>query len=644
MNNSETRRDAARRVRNSASELAFKRAKPKPDHPSVLPVNEIHKNNGEELKYRAHGSFMSFSKGLKHSSQNGLPEEGEVTRLRGAIDSGLIQPFDAIGIGCSTETGELQWQYHTHLRDKEVGSQHRRWEAPTAGFVYDLQGPDAQAVTMPVAPALEPDCDELAAEMAEVYELALLRDEPFKSFSEVSTTSHCAVEEAVDTLKKLPFYQSQGNLKRTRPAHLSKGNVFRGQTPGEQIGPYISQFLLLGNCHLESIHEETSGFLQYGSIRIDHRVRTAQPDKDYMTHWNEWLDVQHGADVISTMDYVSKDAHLTGGELSFRYITSPRDLATYVHFDALYEAYLNACLWLLNVGAPLDPNFANKLGQSSSTEGFALFGGPHILNLVTEVATRALKAVRFQKFNNHLRARPEVVAARISASEFGCLPGEVDASVRPLVKALSNIGLLERVKSHNETQNVRHGDYLSSKKGIAAANDLPLLPMAFAEGSPMHPAYGAGHATVAGACVTMLKAFFDEDAVLIRDRDGKHKAVSADNYKNAVGEHGWEPFSYVATDDGSDLEPSGHHSPLTVGHELNKLAGNISIGRNMGGVHYYSDYIESMRMGEAIATGILEEQALTYEKIDDFVLGFRSFDDQPCRIKKTKSAVTAKFA
>ena len=35
-----------------------------------------------------------------------------------------------------------------------------------------------------------------------------------------------------------------------------------------------------------------------------------------------------------------------------------------------------------------------------------------------------------------------------------------------------------------------------------------LLPMAYTPGSPAHPAYGAGHATVAGACVTILKAFF----------------------------------------------------------------------------------------------------------------------------------------
>jgi hypothetical protein len=39
-----------------------------------------------------------------------------------------------------------------------------------------------------------------------------------------------------------------------------------------------------------------------------------------------------------------------------------------------------------------------------------------------------------------------------------------------------------------------------------------VLSHAFTEGSSTHPSYGAGHATVAGACVTILKAFFDEDA------------------------------------------------------------------------------------------------------------------------------------
>lgn len=51
---------------------------------------------------------------------------------------------------------------------------------------------------------------------------------------------------------------------------------------------------------------------------------------------------------------------------------------------------------------------------------------------------------------------------------------------------------------------------------------------------------------------------------------------------------------------------------LTVEGELNKLASNIAIARDWAGVHYFTDYYESLRMGERIAIGILEEQKLTY--------------------------------
>ena len=105
----------------------------------------------------------------------------------------------------------------------------------------------------------------------------------------------------------------------------------------------------------------------------------------------------------------------------------------------------------------------------------------------------------------------------------------------------------------------------------------------------MHPSYGAGHATVAGACVTALTAFF----------------VTGDKVKEV----------YEPTRNGDKLTKSG--SPkLDVLGELNKLAANISIGRNMAGVHYYSDYTESMKMGEQITLELLEEQAYTYpEKV-----------------------------
>lgn len=144
-----------------------------------------------------------------------------------------------------------------------------------------------------------------------------------------------------------------------------------------------------------------------------------------------------------------------------------------------------------------------------------------------------------------------------------------------------------------------------------------LLPMAFSEGSPMHPAYGAGHATVAGACVTVLKAFFDCNSIFKADGENSNKA-------------------YVSVDDGTRLESvpvfdqNGNEAHLTVEGELNKLASNISIGRNWAGVHYFTDYYESLLMGEQIALGILEEQKLMFN--ENFSMTIPLFGGETIRI------------
>ena len=82
---------------------------------------------------------------------------------------------------------------------------------------------------------------------------------------------------------------------------------------------------------------------------------------------------------------------------------------------------------------------------------------------------------------------------------------------------------------------------------------------------------------------------------------------------------------------------------LTLEGELNKLAAIISIGRNMAGVHYYSNYYDDVRMGEPIAIGIPEEQALGYPK-DAFGLSLTTFDGaaiESGRQGVTPAAVTA---
>jgi hypothetical protein len=162
----------------------------------------------------------------------------------------------------------------------------------------------------------------------------------------------------------------------------------------------------------------------------------------------------------------------------------------------------------------------------------------------------------------------------------------------PIHSDVQNSLVLAKIHAHNQQLNQDgEGSYL--------------LPMAFPEGSPIHPAYGAGHATVAGACVTILKALFDERYEI----------------KNPV---------VPDPEDPTELIP--YEGPtLTVGGELNKLASNVAIGRNIAGVHWRSDATESLKLGEAIAISILKDQKLTFnENFKGYT--FTKFDGEPITV------------
>ena len=413
-----------------------------------------------------------------------------------AINTGNPVDFVKTPLGPNGKSENPKWELAAN-EGKEV----RAWESQGAGHTYDLEGPDAQAVTMPPAPVL--GGKELTAEMAEVYSQALLRDVPFNAMMNPSLTNQVLANPARDInkvkseikkLNKLEWFN--GSNKKRRRTKLTLQTAYRGATKGDHIGPYISQFLLAGSKGLDEPRDESEGFIQYGSIRIDQRVRAAVSD-NYMEDWDEWFDVQNG--VKLNQDGLYKEKPDKGKpDDSYRFIATPRDLATYVHNDALYEAYLNACLLLLANETKFDPGipFQDK-DYVDHQQGFAHFGGPHILSLLTEVATRALKAVRFQKFNVHRRMRPEVLAARLEKYNHTRMPKKGKRALKKIFKDLQAAGFYDA------------NGRLAGLKGVQRAKHLNrLLPMAFPEGSPMHPSYGAGHATVAGACVTILKAFF----------------------------------------------------------------------------------------------------------------------------------------
>ena len=618
------RRQESYAVRLEAAELARSR-----QHPE-------HKANGDEQRYADSKYFMSFTKGLPHNKETGLIQDPQdFVEFRRAIDDGFIDPFtDRVRHGAKFEV-----QGDQVVPVKCPDNNFRQWEAPTAGVVYELEGPDAQAVTMPPAPALLDETGnpnaELILEMAEVYELAILRDQPFNAFE--NGRSNSDIEHAITRLNALSYVDNQTGRPRkvNTSGKFDAQTLFRGSSPGVEVGPYLSQFLMIGNTDVNGGGHVADGKITYGVLEIDQQVPIATPCLDYMTDMEAYVKAQRG--LRPDPESYVPETYSEKSRAARRFISTPRDLATYVHYDALYEAYLNACITLLGMGTPFDPAFDHLSGVgvaagNSQTRrnagGFALFGGPHILNLVTEVATRALKAVRFQKFNNHIRLRPEALAARIElVRRFDHLSDADKKCVSPTL--LHAIGKFSHELKETGTL---HKVYELTQKGDQTKGTY-LLPMAFPEGSPMHPAYGAGHATVAGACITILKAFFDTNAVLAKS-DGKIAFKRGAHHDQAVffrapdikegytSENSCERAKLIECESGKFLTLEG---------ELNKLAANISIGRDMAGVHYFSDYYDSLRMGEKIAIGILEEQALTYST-DPFVLSVPTFDGDIVRI------------
>jgi hypothetical protein len=408
----------------------------------------------------------------------------------------------------------------------------RKLTSPQSGLAYDLEGKDCFSLIQPPPPAFA--SRENAAEIAENYWMSLLRDIPFTDYS----TNAIATAAAAD----LTLFGADFKGPKNSKGRVTSNLLFRGLTPGDKSGPLMSQFWYLP-CF-------------FGANEVNQKIRTvhgvASGGANYMTNFATWLSVQNGV-APATNDIFDPTP---------RYMRNGRDIGQWVHVDVLFQGYFQAFLVMAGtLGTAFDSG--NPYASSTTQASFSTFGGPHIATLLCEVSTRALKAVWNQKWFVHRRLRPEVFAARIDRKLYASANYPVHADI---LTSLST--------------NTRLGGFMPSGNAF--------LSQAFPEGSPTHPAYGAGHATVAGACVTILKAWFDENAVIT---------------------------SPVIPDSTGQVLVPYTGETLTVGGELNKIAANVALGRNMAGVHWRSDATESMKLGEEIAIGILKNQKATYNEV-----------------------------
>ena len=495
-----------------------------------------------------------------------LPDNGDATRFTdfsGSYSKAL--KHDALGVPNAASwlslrhaltTGEFS-DFENIIVGTPGGGPNSKNNCPQGALAFDLEGLDSHATVIPPAPSVA--SAQTAAEQVEHYWAALLRDVPFSEYP----TSALAAEAAAD-MQGRSFVYSNANVEYPTP--VTPSNLFRGQIvidDGNLQGPYVSQLLVQPTFFgAQFLRQQYQVFLPVGG-----------GGADYMTSVSEYQLVQNGGSGRTLVF-----------DPTFRYLRNGRDLAAYGHSDVLYQAYLTAFLILSGINTPLNPG--NPYIGSKTERPFGTLGGADAAATIGEMATRALKGAWFHKWIVNLRMRPE---------EYGALVQANRTRTTPFPQAAGAL----------------HSDVLSSTvlPIIHSTYGSYLMPQAYPEGSPTHPCYPTGHGTVAGACITMLKFFFDctqkiRPLLLAAGRDVSVPSV-----------------------DGLSLNPytGVDRDTLDINGELNKLAFNISFGHGIhAGIHFRSSTVWSILLGEQIGISILNDRAKSYN--EPFKIPITKFD------------------
>jgi hypothetical protein len=466
---------------------------------------------------------------------------------KAAVDS-LIHAF---------QTGNFS-DFENILVGTPGGGPNSKENGPQGALALDLEGIDSHAGVIPSAPGVA--SAQTAAEAVEHYWAALLRDVPFTDYP-----ANSLVAQAVADLNKLSFLNSAANHQWPFP--VTPQNLFRGQFvagDGNVRGPYTSQFMLQPTfLGVQPLSQQYQTFLPAGG-----------GGSDFMTSVSEYQLIQNGGDSGRKLAF----------DPIFRFIRDGRDLAAYTHVDVLFQASFVASLVLAMINAP--PNPGSPYIGSITEKGFGTLGGPDSVGTLTQMATCGLKAAWFHKWMKDLRLRPEEYGGLVQANLTKTTP--VPQAAAALHSDVLNSAVLPMIHS-------TYGSYL--------------LPQAFPEGSPTHPCYPTGHGTVAGACITAIKFFFDGGQKIrpLLTAAGRDVVVPSSD--------GLSLNTYAGADRDS----------LDINGELNKLAYNISFGHGIhAGIHFRSSTFWSILLGEQVALSVLRDRANCYN--EPFQITITKFD------------------
>ncbi|WP_353475336.1 bromoperoxidase [Salipiger sp. H15] len=417
---------------------------------------------------------------------------------------------------------------------------------------------------------------ELAAEIAELYVLALIRDVPFAAMQD----PHCAVwvdgstrftlHEALCEMRSLSWFDQgvapvatepgceharQRRAQRmNREGQLTLGGLFQGAAPGSGAARPLSLFHWVDR-NAPGL-QDTSG---------------AAPDAEApMSAWVEWVARQSGA----ALALPSAEA------VGLSPLGTPRQLVERLQSSHPCRVYYNAALMLLARGTAFDPGL-------SPGEDEDPVSAQRVLALMAEAAERAFEAVMRRQARPDRLSPPAVTAARIGGLlEREDLTAEGSDVLRGAAEELQTCApnLLHWVARLN-----RQG-----QPGLRGAMSY-VLPGMGDEALPPQPSDSALQVVVAGALSTLFKALFDTRPA---------------------------PRLRMATDPAPGFD---------LGAEADRLAADIALSRAACGAQLPAENHQNLRIGEALALQVLQGwmsrlgQGVSMELTD--------FDGQPLRLE-----------
>lgn len=342
------------------------------------------------------------------------------------------------------------------------------------------------------------------------------------------------------------------------PVPLTANNLFRHK---EEVGPFVSQLFYLG--------------FNNGSLRTEQKYMLAPAGSPfYGTTKEEMINIQNG-------QYPPNKTQVGPNPL---YIHSQRGLATIVHTDPPCQFGLQAAFVLNSLNAKANPGWIKHKNSARFING----GFSDLVTLLGMGCDIPLEHAWYQKWQIYRSLRPEAFSLLVQNVKDGTQANNPFNLSNVVLKS----PLLDLVKE-------KFGSYL--------------LPLQYPEGSPLHPSYPAGHATIAGFLRLILLCYYD-------------------------GAQKWSDLNKTVVQssaDGTTLIPFNGQNldQMTVESELSKYAWNISSARDMAGVHFWSDCYYGILLGEKAAVAVMRDRLAQFK--EDIILKVTGFDGKEIIITKS---------